>query len=148
MAKPNIKSIADTKTALDPKAFKEAMLKMRQLFASKGIKSKADAFQLINQGFAEKRFNETDALALQHAASLVFDEDSFKLGQTLMDAKEKGMKLAMAKKQSRKHSLKGSAPKQMAPLPKPEAPTEEPPAEAAPAESAPMEEAGITQAGQ
>lgn len=88
--------------SLDPKMFKEAMLKARRMFASKGIKSKADAYQLINQGFAEKRFNEADARALQHAASLVFDDNSFTLAQTLLNAKEKGLQLANAKRQAQK----------------------------------------------
>jgi len=97
MAKTNMMS-GTSPDMLDPAKFKIGMTSMRKLFASKGIKSKADAYQLINQGFSEKRFNEADLRGMQHAADLVFDPDSFKLAQTLMSAKDKGLKIAAEKR--------------------------------------------------
>lgn len=96
--------------ALNPNAFRSSMQKMRQIFASKGIKSKADAYQLINQGFAEKRFNEADVVALQHAAAMVFDDNSFEIAKNLYNAKEKGLALIAAKRQAQAGAPKTQAP--------------------------------------
>jgi hypothetical protein len=93
-------------SSFSPAAFKAAMTGAKKLFAAKGIKSKADAYQLINQGFAEKRFTEADVRALQHATSLVFDDNSFGLAQMLLNAKDKGLKLADAKRKANADSPK------------------------------------------
>lgn len=123
MKKPHIRSAKTVKpsasSSLTPDTFKQAMLGARRLFATKGIKSKADAYQLINQGFAEKRFNEGDVRALQHAITLVFDDKSYGLAQTLLNAKDKGLKLAAEKRAAMRGQTTGAPPEMEKPPPAP-----------------------------
>ncbi len=73
--------------------FKQVMGNLRAQYAKAGITSKADAFQLANQGFAEGRFNETDTRAIQLAANLIFDND-YKTATALMPGRFAGVKTA------------------------------------------------------
>lgn len=91
---------------ITPENFKKAMRVMRQVYAHHGIKSKADAYQLANQGFAEKRFSAADVTSMQKVFDVVFDDNSFKTAQDILNGSEKGLKLA---KDKRAAGTKGSA---------------------------------------
>lgn len=73
--------------------FKQVMGNLRAQYAKAGITSKADAFQLANQGFAEGRFNETDTRSIQLAANMIFDTD-YKTAMSLMAGRFAGVKTA------------------------------------------------------
>lgn len=129
---PKAKSVGAAPSAeLHPEKHKMNMMQARKLFASKGIKSKADAYHLINQGFAEHRFNEGDVRALQQAASLVFDDDSYSLAKTLINAKDRGLKVAAAKRNA---AMKAQTPNKVENVP------ETPEMEAQETEQSPEEE--------
>lgn len=73
--------------------FKSVMSNLRAQYAKAGITSKADAFQLANQGFAEGRFNETDTRSIQLAANMIFDTD-YRTAMNLMAGRFAGVKTA------------------------------------------------------
>lgn len=71
-----------------------AMENLRAQYAKAGIKSKADAYQLINQGYAEHRFDDTDLVTMQQAVNMVFDQDSYGVAQKLMSGRNAGIEVA------------------------------------------------------
>jgi hypothetical protein len=74
--------------------FDKVMANQRAFYAQSGIKSKADAYQLINQGFAEGRWDESQTVAMQQAANMMYDKDGFKTAQSLMGGRWKGIEVA------------------------------------------------------
>lgn len=76
-----------------PENFGAVMGNMRAMYAQAGIKSKADAFQLANQAFAEGRIDETDLVSMHQAFNMVFDND-YALGQKLMAGRWRGVEVA------------------------------------------------------
>ena len=74
--------------------YAKAMENLRAQYAKAGIKSKADAYQLINQGYAEGRFDDTDLVTMQQAANMVFDQNSYGMAQKLMAGRNAGIEVA------------------------------------------------------
>lgn len=73
--------------------FATSMSNLRAFYAQGGIKSKQDAYALINQGFAEHRWDESDMVGMQQAANMVFDSD-FNNAQRLMEGRMRGVEVA------------------------------------------------------
>lgn len=49
---------------------------LKLAFTTKGIQSKGDAYQLANQGFGEKRFTDSDLVAMHQVINNIFDKPS------------------------------------------------------------------------
>lgn len=78
--------------------FQKTMDNFKSMFAQQGIKSKADAYQLINQGYAEHRFNDTEMASMQQAANMVFDPNGYGNAQKLMSGRQRGVETATSQK--------------------------------------------------
>ena len=75
--------------------YKTVMQNARATYAQAGIKSKADAYQLANQGYAEGRFSESDTVAIHQAINMVFDDKgSYETAQKLMAGRFRGVEVA------------------------------------------------------
>lgn len=74
------------------KSFDGFITDAKTLYAQKGIKSKADAYQLSNQAYGENRLNETDTVVLQQVFSIIYDSDGMKKAQNLMAGRLAGFK--------------------------------------------------------
>lgn len=74
--------------------YSRGMDNLRSQFAKAGIKSKADGYQLVNQGYAEHRWNDTDLVAMQQSLNMVFDTGpgSYGMAQKLIGGRENGIK--------------------------------------------------------
>lgn len=55
--------------------FNSVMTNARSHFGKAGIQNKEEMLGLINKAYADKRINDTDHVAMQQAAALVFDND-------------------------------------------------------------------------
>lgn len=77
-----------------PENFNAVTANIRSAFAQSGIKSKADAYQLSNQGFAEGRFNATQLVTMQQAINMAFDKDGYSTAQKLMQGRFRGIEIA------------------------------------------------------
>lgn len=65
------------------------------LFSKAGIKSKADAYQLVNQMFAEHRINDADAASFHQVMDMVYDSNGYERASSLMAGRHKGIELAV-----------------------------------------------------
>lgn len=77
----------------DEDSHNKAMKAMTGKFAQHGISSKEAGYQLANQAYAEDRLNETQHVAAQKALDLVFDDNSYVLGQKLLTGRGKAQSL-------------------------------------------------------
>lgn len=66
---------------------------IRGQYAKMGVSSKEIGYQLANQGFAEGRFDESQAAALHRSLDMVFDDNSYVLAQKLNTGKSKGLSI-------------------------------------------------------
>lgn len=74
--------------------YQKVTANLRAFYAQSGIKSKADAFQLINQGYAEGRWNESDAVSMQQSANIIFDANGYSTASKLMAGRHRGIEVA------------------------------------------------------
>lgn len=74
--------------------FGSLMNNFKAIYSQSGIKSKADAYQLANQAYAEHRINESDLVAAHQAFNMVFDEGSYTNAQQLLGGRFKGLEVA------------------------------------------------------
>jgi len=74
--------------------YQKVTANLRAFYAQSGIKSKADAFQLINQGYAEGRWNESDAVSMQQSANIIFDANGYNTASKLMAGRHRGIEVA------------------------------------------------------
>lgn len=70
------------------------MNNFKAIYSQSGIKSKADAYQLANQAFAEHRLTESDLVAAHQAFNMVFDDNGYSTAQQLMNGRFKGLEVA------------------------------------------------------
>ncbi len=75
------------------KSYGAAMKQLRGEYAKAGISSKEIAYQLSNQAYSEGRFDESQTIALQRTADMVFDAKSYTLAQRLNTGKNKGFEI-------------------------------------------------------
>lgn len=80
---------------LMPETFAAVQQNARAGWAKLGINSKADAYQLANQAFAEDRFDAFDHHRLQRTADYVFDDDGFNKFQNTLGGKNRGIEVAL-----------------------------------------------------
>ena len=77
----------------DEKTYGATVKDIRGKYAQQGVSSKEIGYQLANQGFAEGRFDESQATALHRSLDMVFDDNSYVLAQKLNTGKSKGMSI-------------------------------------------------------
>lgn len=74
--------------------FDITMANARAAFAKSGITNKADLYQLVNQGYAEGRWDESDAIAMHQAANMMYDKNGFETANTLLAGRFRGIEVA------------------------------------------------------
>lgn len=74
--------------------FDITMANARAAFAKSGITNKADLYQLVNQGYAEGRWDESDAIAMHQAANMMYDKNGFETANTLLAGRFRGLEVA------------------------------------------------------
>ncbi len=79
-----------------PGEFAKVQINLRGLYASFGVSSKADAYQLSNQAYAEDRINELDLVAMQEIFNVVYDDNGLDAAQKLMNGKDRGLEIIRA----------------------------------------------------
>lgn len=79
---------------MTPENFSKAMTNMRGFYAQRGIKSKADAYQLANQAFAEGRINESDVVSMHQSFNMMYDDNGYETAQKLMEGRFRGIEVA------------------------------------------------------
>jgi hypothetical protein len=62
----------------------------KSIFAQAGIKSKSDAYQLVNQAFAEYRLNDTDTTAAQIILNIVYSDLDYDYVNALISGRKRG----------------------------------------------------------
>lgn len=75
--------------------FDKVAANFRGMFAQAGIKSKADAYALVNQGFAEGRWKESDAVSMHQAINMAYDDNGYATAQKLMSGRWRGADVAV-----------------------------------------------------
>lgn len=79
---------------MTPDNFGKVMGNLRAQYAKAGIKSKADAYQLVNQAYAEHRLDEGDTIAAQQAFNMMYDPNGIDTAQKLMGGRNHGLEVA------------------------------------------------------
>lgn len=74
--------------------FSRVAANARAVASQAGIKSKADAYQLANQAYAEGRINESDHTAALQAFNMMYDKNGYETGQKLMSGRWRGIEVA------------------------------------------------------
>ena len=74
----------------------QMLARLRGAYAKAGIKSKADAYSLANQAFAEKRISDTELVGMQKSFDMIFDSNGADKVGRLTTGRAQG--LAAAKK--------------------------------------------------
>ena len=90
--------------------YEKVVTNLRGMYAKSGLKTKADAYQLANQAFAEKRINDTELVAMQQSFNLVFDNNSFDTAQKLMNGRWRGIEAAKDAPPKKAESLASGKP--------------------------------------
>lgn len=88
-----------------PAEFAKIQINIRALYANFGISSKADAYQLSNQGYAEGRFDESDLVGMHEIFDIIYDDDGLTKAQRLMNGKDKGLEIAQDKTPPAKNTM-------------------------------------------
>lgn len=63
----------------------------RAFYSQSGIKSKEDAYQLLNTAFAEHRLSAADLVSSQQAVNIIFDKNGYDTAQKLMAGRHRGI---------------------------------------------------------
>lgn len=85
---------------LDEASFVNVASTFRAEFSKAGIKSKADAYGLANQAFAENRINAADLVGMQKVFNAIYDDGGFNTAKKLLAGRERGIELAKSKGRS------------------------------------------------
>lgn len=93
--KPLLNAVDDSE--LNKSTFNTLTTKLRAEYASKGVKSKADAYALTNQAFAEHRINAVDLVGMQKTFNMLYDRTGMDTAHKLLTGREKGIELAQKK---------------------------------------------------
>lgn len=79
---------------MNPDNFNKWRDNMRSVYSQFGVKSKADAYQLVNQMFAEERVNDSDAVSMQQVLNILYDDNGYDTAQTLSAGRHRGIQVA------------------------------------------------------
>lgn len=71
--------------------YNKMMANMRGFYSQSGIKSKAAAYQLANQAFAEGRISAADLASMQHTFNMMYDKNSYGYAKQLMEGRWDGI---------------------------------------------------------
>lgn len=87
-----------------PENFSKAQQNMRAIYSQMGVKSKSDAYQLINQMYAEHRISDSDHAAFAQNISMVFDSSGYKTAQKLYSGRMRGVQVASSQQDKDPHN--------------------------------------------
>jgi len=71
-------------------------INLKGYYASFGVGSKADAYQLSNQAYSEERIDESDLVAMHEIFDIVYDQNGLELVERLMNGKDRGLEIVRA----------------------------------------------------
>jgi len=74
--------------------FDTVMQNQRALYAKSGINSKADAYALSVELLKQGRISQTDAVQIQQAANMMYDQNGYDTAQRLMNGRQRGAEVA------------------------------------------------------
>lgn len=80
-------------------------INLKGYYASFGISSKADAYQLSNQAYSEGRVNESDLVAMHEIFNVVYDQNGLEIIQRLMNGKDKGLEIVREPEDNPKNTM-------------------------------------------
>lgn len=89
----------------EPNDFAKVQTELRALYASFRISSRADAYQLSNQAYAENRINETDLVSMHEVFDIIYGDNGLAATQRLMNGKNRGMEIARDKSAPPKNTM-------------------------------------------
>lgn len=72
---------------MTPENFNNVMTNARGVYSQAGIKSKADGYALVDKALSEGRITKADALASQQTFNMMYDKDSYKEADKLMNSR-------------------------------------------------------------
>ena len=81
------------KGAIDEATFNTFAKNARAEYAKNGIASKEIGYQLANQGFAEKRFNESELVAIHKNLDMAFNDNGYVLAQKFSTGFPRGIEI-------------------------------------------------------
>jgi hypothetical protein len=85
-----VQTIVGKNTAGD---YAKAQVDIRGLYASFGVASRSDAYQLSNQAFSEGRITESDLVAMHEIFDIVFNQSTQVDAEKLMNGKDRGLEV-------------------------------------------------------
>jgi hypothetical protein len=74
--------------------FDTVMQNQRAMYAKAGIKSKADAYGLSVELLKQGRISQIDAVQMQQAANMMYDNNGYETAQKLMNGRQRGVEVA------------------------------------------------------
>lgn len=77
-----------------PENFEKVMANQRAFFAKAGIKDKAEAFLLAEQGYKEGRWDDFDYAGMIQSFNMMYDKNGYSQAQKLMGGRFKGIDVA------------------------------------------------------
>lgn len=92
-----LREVGTVATNIDPQNFEKTASALRSVYSKNGIKSKADAYGLANQAFAEGRINAADLVGMQKTFNAIFDKGGIAVARKLCIGRDKGVELAKKK---------------------------------------------------
>lgn len=78
---------------------------LKGLYASFGVSSKADAYQLSNQAYSEERIDESDLVAMHEIFDFVYDQNGLELVQRLLNGKDRGLEIVRQPEENPKNTM-------------------------------------------
>lgn len=119
----SISGAADSGGKLTPQAFQKLSTNLKSAYSQAGIKSKADLYQLANQGYAENRIDEADLAATHVVGDMIYDKNGLQKAQSLLPGRTRGIQVAQAGKTHGKNlAAKGTGAASLTPPGKPQSP--------------------------
>lgn len=67
---------------------------MRGMYSQFGVKSKAAAYQLVNQMYADGRIDDTDAASMHQTLDIVYNSNGYDIAQSLNAGRRRGIEVA------------------------------------------------------
>lgn len=80
-------------------------INLKGYYASFGVSSKADAYQLSNQAYSEGRINESEIVAMHEIFDFVYDQNGLELVQRLLNGKDRGLEIVREPKDDPKNTM-------------------------------------------
>jgi len=80
-------------------------INLKGYYASFGVSSKADSYQLSNQAYSEGRVDESDLVAMHEIFDVVYDQNGLEIVQRLMNGKDRGLEIVSEPEDNPKNTM-------------------------------------------